>query len=60
MRLCEDNVDIFAQTNSLREEYLTATIRDAMVLTEKIGEQYLWVDALCIVQNSDAIRQQTI
>jgi hypothetical protein len=60
MRLSEDNVDMFAQTNSLREEYLTATIQDAMVLTENLGEQYLWVDALCIVQDSDAIRQQTI
>lgn len=60
MQLNEDNVDMFAEENSLRIEYLTATIRDAIVLTERLGEKYIWVDTLCIVQDSDAIRQQTM
>lgn len=58
--LTEDNVDRLKQRFSLRPEHLTATIQDAIVLTQKIGEQYLWVDTLCVIQDSKLIRQQTL
>ena len=32
---------------------LPATIRDAVIITRKLGIRYLWVDALCILQGSD-------
>ncbi|CZR66242.1 uncharacterized protein PAC_16143 [Phialocephala subalpina] len=34
------------------------TIKDAMALVKILGEQYLWVDSLCIVQNGDEARKQ--
>ncbi|KAK4183074.1 heterokaryon incompatibility protein-domain-containing protein [Podospora australis] len=35
-------------------ELLPQTFRDAVALTERLGFQYLWIDALCIIQNSSA------
>ena len=34
-------------------ESLPHTIRDAVVITRKLGVRYLWVDALCILQGTD-------
>jgi hypothetical protein len=36
---------------TLRSLFLAPTISDAMIATRAIGEQYLWVDSLCIVQD---------
>ena len=33
-------------------EDLSATFRDAVVTTRKLGYQYLWIDSLCIIQDS--------
>ena len=39
---------------------LPITIQDAMIFVEAIGERYLWVDALCIVQDDHSELKSTL
>ncbi|KAF2732484.1 HET-domain-containing protein, partial [Polyplosphaeria fusca] len=39
---------------------LPQTILDACTVSEALGERYLWVDSLCIVQNDDEERHDQI
>jgi hypothetical protein len=36
---------------SLPNEYMTSTTKDAIAITRAIGLQYVWIDALCIIQD---------
>jgi hypothetical protein len=44
------SADSFVQ---LERQKLARTIRDAMLVVEIIGERYLWVDSICIVQDDE-------
>jgi hypothetical protein len=58
------NADFVSHQNSIRSseavyaqlvhQELPRTIRDAMFVVEALGERYLWVDSLCIVEDDEA------
>jgi hypothetical protein len=44
------------------EENLPRTIREAIAVTKALGQTYLWIDAICIIQDSteDKLREITV
>lgn len=63
-RAVQSNVHQLQQPGALdspaQELKIPRTIRDAMAVATHLHEQYLWVDALCIVQNDDATKQDQL
>ena len=55
-----ENTQDLRKTGSLQSLHIPATIRDAMTLVHAIGERYLWVDSLCIIQNDSMMQQAEI
>jgi hypothetical protein len=49
MKLLKSNVDDWRREIPFTE--LPRTIQDAIVTTRRLGQRYLWVDRLCIIQN---------
>lgn len=41
-------------------QLLPNTIQDAITLTSRLGFRYIWIDSLCILQDSDADKTQSI
>ena len=62
LTLSSFNIDKLKRKNGLLEfsNWIPTTIKDAIKVVKAIGERYLWVDALCIVQdvNDDEKRDQ--
>ncbi|RSL81215.1 hypothetical protein CEP52_017245 [Fusarium oligoseptatum] len=47
----ESLIDTYGILDWVRNCRLPATIRDAIAVVQRLGCRYLWVDALCLVQN---------
>ncbi|KAF2194402.1 HET-domain-containing protein, partial [Zopfia rhizophila CBS 207.26] len=41
-------------------EELPKTIQDAVITTRRLGLQYLWVDAICIIQDDEADKEREL
>lgn len=50
----------FSQPNGLKTAEMTRTVGDAILFVKQIGERYLWVDRLCIVQDDVAEKAKVI
>jgi len=50
------NVMVHIQHGGLEKAWdkLPRTIQDTILLVSRLGERYLWIDSLCIVQDSDS------
>jgi hypothetical protein len=59
-RLLKENYDSLAVKGALAQLVLPATIRDAMTVTRQMGVRFLWVDALCIIQDEGVHKQSQI
>lgn len=49
--LTKDRLEVFQQR--LPVESLTKNFKDALRICRELGVQYLWIDCLCIIQNSE-------
>jgi len=58
----QSNVDDLRQAGALERlgETIPLLIRDAVLLVQRLGERYLWVDSLCIVQDDDKAKHSLI
>ncbi|KAF2470656.1 HET-domain-containing protein [Lindgomyces ingoldianus] len=64
LQLMKDNLRLLQRPGVLREQncvfVIPRTIRQAMNFARLIGERYLWVDQLCMVQDNDATKHPQI
>ena len=44
----KDNLSL--QLQGIRRDALPATVRECLVIVERLGIRYVWIDALCIIQ----------
>lgn len=54
------NIALFREERGLDQNPLLNTITDSMKLVSLLGERYLWVDAVCIVQDDENAKAEQI
>src|SRR5436305_14453620 len=47
-----DTPNLLERKKGIQFQSLPKTFQDAIVVTRRLGYQYLWIDSLCIVQDS--------
>ncbi|KAI1464879.1 HET-domain-containing protein [Daldinia caldariorum] len=59
LELTKDNLNVFLGT-TLDNNSLPQTIKDAIKVTQSLGLSYLWIDALCIIQDDPEDKRREI
>ena len=54
----KNTIERWRRKGSLTKLQLPKTFTDAIDLTRDLGEKYLWIDALCIAQDSNQLAEQ--
>ena len=53
--------DVYAALqHTIDPNSMSQTVQDAITVTRKLGIRYLWVDALCIIQDSNSDKANEI
>ncbi|KAL2070134.1 hypothetical protein VTL71DRAFT_14814 [Oculimacula yallundae] len=60
MQLTKSNLETLKRKRSLDDQQLPRTIEDALKLTMILNERYLWVDALCIIQDDTSSKLEQL
>ncbi|OHE92908.1 hypothetical protein CORC01_11775 [Colletotrichum orchidophilum] len=47
-----DNIDTITSSEGIDDDFLPQTFLDAVLITRKLKVNYLWIDALCILQDN--------
>ncbi|KAL4911359.1 heterokaryon incompatibility protein-domain-containing protein [Aspergillus multicolor] len=58
--LVKGNYNAYHEQGALKFDRMPATILDAMWVTRELGERYLWIDSLCIIQDDEDDKLQYI
>ena len=53
LTLTRANFERLGEFHAIQHDDLPQTISDAIAVVEMLGERYLWVDALCIIQDNE-------
>ncbi|KAI0165153.1 HET-domain-containing protein [Hypoxylon sp. FL1284] len=59
LRLTKDNITRF-QDDIVDSNALPQTLKDAVIVTRLLGLEYLWIDSLCIIQDSVQDKEREI
>ncbi|KAI1311985.1 heterokaryon incompatibility protein-domain-containing protein [Xylaria venustula] len=60
VQLEKSNVEALTEPHSLRQVQLPNIIVDAIALCRDLGERYLWIDRLCIIQDDEVTKPKQI
>jgi hypothetical protein len=60
LQLTKSTAQLLETPGALKTEDLPATVADAIEVTRALGERYIWVDALCIIQDDELDKQRFI
>jgi hypothetical protein len=57
LQLKKSNVQLLESADAIKADTLPATVADAIEVTKALGEKYLWVDSLYIIQDNELDKQ---